>query len=385
LLQLSAKGGGMSIRSYAKIRAVETPEIFSEILTKPNICEEKIDGSQVSWGVYNGKLQVKSRTVLLDLENPGMFTKAVASIKERQDKLIDGYTYRGEFLAKEKHNVLCYSRVPKGNIVIFDIEDEEGIPVNYKLKTIAAEFLELDVTPKLDWDVTSIKELEKLLNKDSILGGCKIEGVVVKNYEKKDRHGHYLMGKYVSTAFRELKSSKQKIGSNSIIELADSLKGNDNARWLKALQHLKEKEELISDAKDIGTIIKEVIRDTEEECSDLIKEKLYSIYIKDIKRELTRGLPEWYKNKLIEDNKPISTQVDIVIGDTVVIRETCLTYNIGKKARVKGISYSCLTKESTTLHLEVEGGGYCFIPINNVDKIESKTIEMVKPEDCEWP
>ena len=35
--------------------------------------------------------------------------------------LAPGVTYYGEYLQKPKHNTLCYDRVPKDNIIIFDV------------------------------------------------------------------------------------------------------------------------------------------------------------------------------------------------------------------------------------------------------------------------
>lgn len=45
---------------------------------------------------------------------------------------------------------------------------------------------------------------------------------------------------------------------------------------------------------------REVHKDLEEECADEIKELLYKWAVKDIKRSVIKGLPEWYKEKLLE-------------------------------------------------------------------------------------
>ena len=72
------------------------------------------------------------------------------------------------------------------------------------------------------------------------------------------------------------------------------------ARWEKALIHLKEKGELENSVRDIGKLIKEVQKDIKEEESEYIKNHLYKIFIKDILQTAIRGLPEWYKNQLLE-------------------------------------------------------------------------------------
>ena len=40
--------------------------------------------------------------------------------------------------------------------------------------------------------------------------------------------------------------------------------------------------------------------DIDEEEQDYIKDVLYKHFVKDIKRHVTHGLPEWYKIKLAE-------------------------------------------------------------------------------------
>ena len=68
----------------------------------------------------------------------------------------------------------------------------------------------------------------------------------------------------------------------------------------KAVQHLREDGSLLGEPKDIGPLIKEVIRDTMEEETDYIKETLFAWAKKDIARRVTSGLPEWYKQQLLE-------------------------------------------------------------------------------------
>jgi hypothetical protein len=58
---------------------------------------------------------------------------------------------------------------------------------------------------------------------------------------------------------------------------------------------------LITDSpKDIGLLIKEVQQDIEKECIDDIKERLYKHAITGIRRAITGGLPEWYKEELMK-------------------------------------------------------------------------------------
>ena len=64
--------------------------------------EEKIDGSQISFGVdEDGVLHIRSRGAIIHVEAPPkMFAAGVAEILEIADKLRPSWTYRGEYLAK---------------------------------------------------------------------------------------------------------------------------------------------------------------------------------------------------------------------------------------------------------------------------------------------
>lgn len=266
--------------------------------------QEKIDGSQFSFGVIDGKLRIKSHYVEMDPECPQqMFNQAVEIVKAlyKLNKLHPGWTYRGEYLQKPHHNILTYARIPNNNIILFDINtgEEEYLPPG-NVREEAAR-LGLEAVPTLDFKTDGkfdLDYLEKLLQTPSVLGNTTIEGVVIKNYDKFGKDKKVMMGKFVSEAFKEQnkKAFKHSTGKNIVQILVDGYK--TEARWEKAVQHLKEKGELLEEPKDIGNLIKEVINDVIEECEDEIKNKLFAYFIKDIKGGIIRGLPEWYKKKL---------------------------------------------------------------------------------------
>jgi hypothetical protein len=81
------------------------------------LVEEKVDGSQFSFGRFGGELRVRSKGRQFDPDAADkLFASAVAHVAQLD--LRDGYTYRGEVLSKPKHNVLAYGRVPAGNVII---------------------------------------------------------------------------------------------------------------------------------------------------------------------------------------------------------------------------------------------------------------------------
>lgn len=264
-----------------------------------------VSNSQINFfKSFDNSLSIFSRTTKLNLETPDkMFQTGVDYILSIQDKLIPGYNYHGEYLNRPKHNTLSYGRVPKNNIIIFDIETDSGIPLQYANKKIKAEKIGLETVPMLYYGkVLNVGELFDLLETPSILGNEKIEGVVVKNYNKYTPFNFYYVGKYVSERFKEKHDKDWKIrnpSNKSIVEqLIADLK--TEARWYKAVQHLKESGKFLGEPKDIGELFKLVTMDIDEEEQDYIKDVLYKHFVKDIKRHITYGLPEWYKIKLAE-------------------------------------------------------------------------------------
>jgi hypothetical protein len=111
------------------------------------------------------------------------------------------------------------------------------------------------------------------------------------------------MAKYVSRAFREKHYANQAERPTNIGTVVDQLvrELTTNARYQKAVQHLSEDGILEGSLRDIGPLVREVIRDLEEEEAELIKERLFNHHVRDIRRGVTRGIPAWYKAKLVED------------------------------------------------------------------------------------
>jgi hypothetical protein len=289
-----------SWHSYPSIFALGHKAI-EQLFYGPVTVEEKIDGSQFSMGIFNGELKARSKGAQLHVDAPeGMFKKAVEAAAALD--LHDGWTYRGEYLSKPKHNTIAYSRVPAHNIILFDINTDEEAYLTYNQKLAEADRLGLEIVPLLHWGVViDINDLLKMLDVESVLGGSKIEGIVIKNYAHFGADKKVLMGKYVSEAFKEIHNKEWKQsnpGQGDIIQrLITELK--TEARWQKAVQHLDEAGKLTWTPKDIGTLIAEAKADIRKECEEHIKFTLYQWAIDQILRGSTGGLPEWYKEQLL--------------------------------------------------------------------------------------
>lgn len=279
------------------------------------IIEEKVDGSQFSFGKFplevegmEGEfdLRIRSKGAVMVLDAPEkMFTKAAETVKRIAPLLHPGWTYRGEYLAKPKHNALAYDRVPNGHIIIYDINTEEETYLDYDAKSEEAKRIGLEIVPclyrgKLD----SIETFRSFLESVSVLGGQKIEGVVAKPL-----HGNVfgpdkklILAKFVSEAFKEVHKKawgeSNPTGKDILSLIGEQYRSP--ARWSKAIQHLREAGQLLEDPKDIGPLIKEIPKDIKKECEEEIKEQLWKWAWPHISRIATRGFPEWYKEQLVK-------------------------------------------------------------------------------------
>jgi len=288
----------------------------ADLFTVPVQVQEKVDGSFFAFGLYEEQvtseytnaahyeLKIRSKGAMMIPDAPqAMFKSATEAVQKRQHLLKPGWQYRGEILCKPKHNALAYDRTPKDNIILFDVLTDEEVYLTYDELKAEAERLGLEVVPQLfSGMITTAEELRKFLDRESILGGQKIEGVVVKPLnplygpDKK-----MLFGKFVSEAFKEVHRKawgESNPGPKDII-LQLGERYATQARWQKALIHLQEEGVITDSPKDIGLLIKAVAPDVLKECEEEIKEALFKYAWPHISRMVTRGLPDWYKNLLL--------------------------------------------------------------------------------------
>jgi len=273
--------------------------------------QEKVDGSQFRFGVNDdGKLLLGTRNTQLSRENPDkMFRPVVSYLLSIESRITENFKpdtyFYAEYLAREKHNVLRYDRIPKNYLVLFDCLENGGWVERDELEEMA-KVLDIDVIPEFLVGKATVDTIKDFLKNDSFLGREKVEGVVIKNY-----HQHILLGgmvfplftKYVREEYRERHNKEWKVqgGKQSLMEYIQSFQ-NEN-RWEKAVQHLRDAGKLTQSPKDIGALIKEIQSDILEEEAENIKNYLFSQFKKDILRYSIKGFPEWYKDKLLENLK----------------------------------------------------------------------------------
>jgi len=144
--------------------------------------------------------------------------------------------------------------------------------------------------------------LKALLTHTSILGGP-IEGIVVKNYNLFTQEKKIAIAKLVREEFKETHKKEWKISNPTKKDVIEQLVAElaTPARWAKAVQHLRDEGKLVNAPQDIGPLMKEIPADILKEEGEYIKQKLFCVFWEEIKRGVTRGFPDWYKQKLTSE------------------------------------------------------------------------------------
>jgi hypothetical protein len=291
------------ISSYPSIFAVGHRSI-KNIFDSPVVIEEKIDGSQFSMSRTDGELSCRSKGKDIIPDAPEKMFNAAIETAQSLD-LHDGWIYRCEYLSKPKHNTLAYARVPRLHLILFDVMTAPETYLTPDEKKTEADRIGIECVPcfanGVVWDGgLPAFAAEQYLQIDSILGGCKVEGFVVKNYAQFGADKKIAIAKYVSEGFQEKHRHEWKLSNPGAGDFVGNLIAQlkTDARWNKAIQHLRDDGKLVDAPQDIGNLIKEVQTDLLKEESDFIKDKLFSHFIGQINRGVIAGLPEWYKAKL---------------------------------------------------------------------------------------
>ena len=270
---------------------------------------EKIDGSQLGFGkTIDGELIIRSKGREISLDNADkLFLPAILYINSIADRIENGWFYYAETLHAPRHSTLAYDRVPTNHIALFAVYDsEQRVFHNYDAITHQAEKLGVDAVPLLlRGEASPEKVLEMVKGTKSYLGGQNVEGVVVKAYKPWMFMGQIplsvMSGKYVTEEFREVHNndwSRLNTGKGKFDVLKENYRSQ--ARWMKAVQHLRDNGELTGTPKDIGALIKETRVDIETEERENIKDALYAIYKEDILKYSVFGLAQWYKKELVK-------------------------------------------------------------------------------------
>ena len=278
---------------------------LEELFSGPVVVEEKVDGSQISFSRQGDKLLMRSKGKQLIVEAPEeMFKPGVEAILGIYRNLPEGYVFRGEYLKSPKHNTLAYARIPRGHIIIFDIDRGNQDYLAPLDKAVLAMDCGFETVPLLHrGPIDSAEQIKALLPKESVLGGTRPEGIVIKNYARFHADKKILMGKYVRPEFIEVNAGEWRKNNPTQGDILDQIiaRYKTEARWEKAVQHLRDDGRLEQSPRDIGVLLKEVEQDIAKECCEEIKGMLWQWAWEHVARGARAGLPEWYKNRLLEN------------------------------------------------------------------------------------
>lgn len=283
------------IPDYGKIHTVGHRDL-RQLFDGEVVVQEKVDGSQFSAFVDEaGTLHCRSKCNPLDIDKDGakgLFAPSIQHLLTVKHNMVSGWTYRFEAMAKAKHNVLAYERAPAGNLVLYDLFVTEGEPFEGSLDT-PAWALAVEPVQEIFRGITSESKLQDFLAAKPQLGGAMAEGVVIKNYALG------LKGKFVAPRFQEIMHNRPAKAPKEGIVQELARKYCSEARWEKAIAHLREAGTIGDEAavKDIGPLIREVQRDVLDECGVEIREALFEAFAKDLRNGWIAGLPEFYKRR----------------------------------------------------------------------------------------
>jgi len=238
------------LAKYTKIHSIGSPEI-EELLKVPDMAtvQTKLDGSNARsiYDAENDRLIFGSRAKELPEDtniNQWIFIKAMKqAFVEYKDEFKPNIQYCSENMSK---HTLSYDDVPP--TVGYDCIDLiTGEYLDWKeskklFEAIGIPFIHIYIEKPAN-EIT-IEELEKYI-KTPIYHKQQEEGVVVKVYSRKNKHGSPLFGKLVTDDFKE--KNRAVFGENekpkkqprdNEIKIADIYL--TPARFVKALQHFED-------------------------------------------------------------------------------------------------------------------------------------------------
>ena len=163
---------------YQKPLRADSKKVKRMLQDPDLVFEEKLDGYQFNFGLdSDGNLLFSSANRALPADD-WTFGPAILTAQSCKPQLQPGWTYHCEYLWKHKQHKLDYARVPRHNLVVFDILDPEHGFLFGKRKTTVCEYLDLECAQVVREG--SFGLVHQLLKTQSMLGGP-IEGVVVKS------------------------------------------------------------------------------------------------------------------------------------------------------------------------------------------------------------
>ena len=228
------------------------------------VVQEKIDCSNASFTLDDGKVRVFSRNVELSEENNlnGFYQWVMENINP--DDLIPEFIYFGEWIGTP--HKIKYEKYTKQFFLfdVYDKVDQEYVP-NI---TVEAMLLGVNLVPYLYvGHYQGFEHLQSLCGQTMLegrLGNLQTgEGIVIKNYDYKDDQGKQVFLKMVTDAFKESKNQLNKAKDPAKIDAESKVTVQfvTEARVSKMLYKLMDDGVLSNQLNmtDMGNVIKAVV------------------------------------------------------------------------------------------------------------------------------
>lgn len=297
------------MKKFPKVLGLGQP-LLAEIFDDPVDLTSKIDGSQCRINLTESNVQCGSKNV--DIADDKMFTIAYEQanriwVDNKWKEWGSDITLFTEFLNKLKHNVLSYNRVPLNNIYLFGalidgkhIQTEKLIELAHDLNIEPPHIIASQI--KID----NPDDLNKYLETESVLGGTRVEGIVIRNSYKSYPPllistmafmDYPLVGKLVRDDFKE-RLNKEWSGKRQREEPITKITAEflTEARFHKAIQHLEETGKITYEMNNLKDIIPEFYNDLLDEEKDEIIKVVMASFWKPLKRKCDNfAVQEWKK------------------------------------------------------------------------------------------
>lgn len=204
----------MLYRSYQHVERLGRDEVDG-ILNGTCSIQTKIDGTNGVIWIHDGELRAGSRRQELSIDNDNRGFAASVLNDQRYKKYLTDHPNRylyGEWLVP--HTIRYYNDDAWKHFYVFDVvevdgENERYIP--YKEYSTELDEYNIDYIPEIaELTNPTLVELSECLLKSHYLMGedKRAEGIVIKNYEFKNRFGRTTWAKIISDEFLNEKSDK---------------------------------------------------------------------------------------------------------------------------------------------------------------------------------
>ena len=271
--------------------------------------QEKVDGSQFSFYNDGKTLRFFNRGKKKLPPYAGPFKRTANALSHLD--FPTGVVFHGEAIGSRQHNVLTYGRMPRYGFVLFGAERDNKHLTPSELTKLAKE-TDLELAPIIyvnkDESVDPYEKICELMQErlQSFLGGD-AEGMVLKHLSYTNSKGEVCASKFkfVYPKFQEVHKNKRTKHVETVDGFLEGL-----VTWFplqprlsKAAFRLRDNGKIDIDSDDPetrrrnGTRVKrELRRDLEKECEQLIKDELWVFFSKRILDAAVEGAVEEYVN-----------------------------------------------------------------------------------------